>query len=154
MIDSQIENMLRLWGRWASVRHQEPRSRAYSAEGRWDAPSDMEGPAAAPQFPWTPDRMRSAEFTERVILTMHRQEIGALCVQYAGMHIRDARRIYAVRDRGFDELLKRARLQASFRLREALRFDNVSAPAEVHRQRDPIANREGCAPKKFESLAS
>lgn len=152
MIDTQIENMLRLWGRWASVRPQEPRGRAYSVEGRWDAPSDIEGPPAPPSFPWTPDRMRSAEFTERVILTLHRQEVGALCVQYAGLSMRDALRIYRVRSRGFDELIERARHNATFRLREALRFAIVPSPPL--RLDSSIANREGSVPPKILSLAS
>lgn len=155
MIDAQIENMLRLWGRWASVRPQEPRGRAYSAEGRWDAPSDLDTQSTPPSFPWTPDRMRSAEFTERVILTLQRQKVGALCVHYAGLHMRDALRIYRVRGRGFEELLGQARWDANLRLREALRFVNFSAPAEVHRLDASIANREGSAPpNETASLAS
>ncbi|MDE1905953.1 MAG: hypothetical protein KGH75_05825 [Rhodospirillales bacterium] len=130
MIDSTTEQALRLWGRWASVRPIEPNGRCYSLEGGWVAPSDAgqdEARNRRPVVAMSASDRASASLTELVILTLPRREIGALCVVYAGMGMRDAWRIYGIRSRGFDKLHGQAEWNFMGRLREARRFGMIAA---------------------------
>ena len=117
--ETVLDHMLMNWGRWASVRMREPRGSCYSLEGRYRAPQIWY--PEPPRMPsMTAKDFEDAQLAERVILTMRKPEIGALCRKYAGMDAYTTYRVWALRAYNYDRVLPDAEYNVRERLHTAI----------------------------------